>query len=135
VPSIVHVALAWGIEGAGTELGDPDVIYTLFGKRRAHARPEAWKRIAGKIVLAEDAEKNFVGSAPPSALDMLDVVRVKLREQETLPAITHQDGTGPLQTVFREQSPRYDHLIGRFGQVTGMPVVLNIPIILVQIEG
>ena len=35
------------------------------------------------------------------------------------------DGTGRLQTVFREQSPRYYSLIERFGQATGVPVVLN----------
>jgi len=35
------------------------------------------------------------------------------------------DGTGRLQTVFREQSPRYYRLIERMGQVTGVPVVLN----------
>jgi carbamoyltransferase len=43
----------------------------------------------------------------------------------TLPAITHVDGTGRLQTVFQEQSPRYYHLIRRFGEATGVPVVLN----------
>ena len=35
------------------------------------------------------------------------------------------DGTGRLQTVFREQSPRYYNLIERFGQATGVPVILN----------
>jgi carbamoyltransferase len=35
------------------------------------------------------------------------------------------DGTGRPQTVFREQSPRYYHLIERFGRATGVPVVLN----------
>jgi carbamoyltransferase len=35
------------------------------------------------------------------------------------------DGTGRLQTVFRDQSPRYYDLIARFGQATGVPVVLN----------
>jgi len=43
----------------------------------------------------------------------------------SIPAITHVDGTGRLQTVFREQSPRYYRLIERFGQATGIPVVLN----------
>jgi predicted NodU family carbamoyl transferase len=72
---------------------------------------EAWKRIARKIVLAEYAEKTLrcpLGRAPPSALYLLYVVPGKPCEQETLPAITHLDGAGPLQTVFREQSPGYD---------------------------
>ena len=56
---------------------------------------------------------------------MLYVVPVKLEHHRTLPAITHVDGTGRLQTVFKDQSPRYYSLIERFGQATGVPVVLN----------
>jgi len=56
---------------------------------------------------------------------MLYVVPVKSCQQSTLPATTHVDGTGRLQTVFRERSPRYYELIERFGEATGVPVVLN----------
>jgi len=42
-----------------------------------------------------------------------------------IPAITHVDGTGRLQTVNRKTNPRYYQLIERFGQATGVPVVLN----------
>jgi len=42
-----------------------------------------------------------------------------------LPAITHVDGTGRLQTVFDDASPRYHRLIDRFAQATGIPAVLN----------
>jgi carbamoyltransferase len=79
-------------------------------------------------VLAECAEKYF---DLPNAVNhyparyMLYVVPVKPSQQATLPAITHVDGTGRLQTVFKEQSPRYYKLIERFGQATGVPVLLN----------
>ena len=56
---------------------------------------------------------------------MLYVVPVKPAKHEVLPAITHVDGTGRLQTVFREYNPRYYGLIETFGQATGVPVVLN----------
>src|SRR5712692_10214714 len=56
---------------------------------------------------------------------MLYVVPVKESKPSFLPAITHVDGTGRLQTVFREHSPHYYALIERFGQSTGVPVVLN----------
>ena len=56
---------------------------------------------------------------------MLYVVPVRPEHHATLPAITHVDGTGRLQTVFKEESPRYYNLIQRFGQATGVPVVLN----------
>src|SRR5262249_41460850 len=79
-------------------------------------------------VLAQCAEKYFdlpqaVSHYP--ARYMLYVVPVRPEQQATLPAITHMDGTGRLQTVFKEQSERYYGLIERFGQATGVPVILN----------
>lgn len=79
-------------------------------------------------VLAERAERYF--ELPNAAQHyparyMLYVVPVRPAQQDTLPAITHVDGTGRLQTVFRDQSSRYFQLIERFGQATGVPVLLN----------
>jgi carbamoyltransferase len=79
-------------------------------------------------VLAESAEKYFDlpnATHHSPARYMQFVVPVKEKEKATLPAITHVDGTGRLQTVFKEQSPRYYKLIERFGQATGVPVILN----------
>jgi carbamoyltransferase len=79
-------------------------------------------------ILAECAESYF---ELPHAADcyparyMLYVVPVKESRKAILPAITHVDGTGRLQTVIKEQSPRYYNLIHRFGQATGVPVVVN----------
>ena len=42
-----------------------------------------------------------------------------------IPAPTHVDGTGRLQTVTREANPRYHALISAFRDLTGVPVVLN----------
>jgi carbamoyltransferase len=56
---------------------------------------------------------------------MLYVTPVKPEHHATLPAITHVDGSARVQTVYREQSPLYYGLIERFGQATGVPVVLN----------
>jgi carbamoyltransferase len=79
-------------------------------------------------VLAQYAEKYFElpdAARHSPARYMLYVVPVREGQRSTLPAITHVDGTGRLQTVFHEQSPRYYNLIERFGQATGVPVVLN----------
>ncbi len=79
-------------------------------------------------VLAECAETYFDlpnATRHYPARYMLYVVPVREQHHSTLPAITHADGTGRLQTVFKEQSPRYYSLIERFGQATGVPVVLN----------
>src|SRR5262249_36592923 len=56
---------------------------------------------------------------------MLYVVDVRHDKRAVIPAITHVDGTGRLQTVRRELSPKYYRLIETFGQSTGVPVVLN----------
>ena len=79
-------------------------------------------------VLAECAEEYF--DLPQAQLHhparyMLYVVPVREGRRSTLPAITHVDGTARLQTVFRDQNPRYYRLIERFGQATGVPVLLN----------
>jgi carbamoyltransferase len=56
---------------------------------------------------------------------MLYVVDVKPDKREHIPAITHVDGTGRLQTVNARTNPRYYQLIKQFGEATGVPVVLN----------
>src|SRR5208282_2691429 len=102
-------------------LGMKDIVNTKI-KFREPFRPFA------PSVLAECAETYF---ELPNARQhfparfMLYVAPVRQEQQAALPAITHVDGTGRLQTVFREQSPRYYGLIERFGQATGVPVVLN----------
>ena len=79
-------------------------------------------------VLADAAERYF--DLPDAckhypARFMLLVVPVKPEHHATLPAITHVDGSGRLQTVFKDASPLYYSLIERFGKATGVPVILN----------
>jgi carbamoyltransferase len=50
---------------------------------------------------------------------------VRPDKRDVIPAVTHVDGTGRLQTVVRDGNPRYHELIRRFGRATGVPVVLN----------
>jgi len=79
-------------------------------------------------VLAECSEQYFElpeATRHYPARYMLYVVPVKPDQRSELPAVTHVDGTARLQIVFREESPLYYHLIERFGQATGVPVVLN----------
>jgi len=42
-----------------------------------------------------------------------------------IPAVTHVDGSGRLQTVQQHTNPRYYRLIEEFGRITGIPIVLN----------
>jgi carbamoyltransferase len=66
-----------------------------------------------------EAEKHYPGRF------MLYVVDVRDDKRHILPAITHVDGTGRLQTVHADVNPRYYRLIDTFGQATGAPVLLN----------
>lgn len=56
---------------------------------------------------------------------MLMVYRTKPDKFEQLQAVDHVDHTGRVQTVRREDNPRYWELIDAFEQITGTPAVLN----------
>lgn len=56
---------------------------------------------------------------------MIKVYNVLPEKQGEIPAVTHVDGTGRLQTVAKESAPLYWELINAFGGHTGTPVVLN----------
>jgi carbamoyltransferase len=56
---------------------------------------------------------------------MTKVYAIQPDKRASIPAVTHVDGTGRLQTVTREENPRYHDLIVELGKRTGVPIVLN----------
>ena len=56
---------------------------------------------------------------------MLMVYQIREERRGEIPAVTHVDGSGRLQTVSREANARYYQLISDFAALTGVPVVLN----------
>jgi carbamoyltransferase len=56
---------------------------------------------------------------------MLYVTPVREEKRAVIPAITHEDGSGRLQTVFKDTNPAYHGMIERFGELTGVPVIMN----------
>jgi carbamoyltransferase len=56
---------------------------------------------------------------------MLYVTPVREEKRSVIPAITHEDGSGRLQTVFKDTNPAYHGMIERFGELTGVPVIMN----------
>jgi carbamoyltransferase len=56
---------------------------------------------------------------------MLQVYQIRKEKRALIPAVTHVNGSGRLQSVTRESNPRYYRLIEAFGGLTGVPVVLN----------
>ncbi len=56
---------------------------------------------------------------------MMEVFQVRLEKRHLIPATTHVDGSGRLQTVHRETNPLYHRLISKFYALTGVPILLN----------
>jgi carbamoyltransferase len=86
-------------------------------KKREPFRPFA------PSVLEERVGDYFEQTHPSPA--MLMVYQVKRDKRSVIPAVTHVDGSGRLQTVARHTNPRYHQLISDFDRLTGVPLVLN----------
>ncbi|MCU1350273.1 MAG: putative carbamoyl transferase, NodU family, partial [Acidobacteria bacterium] len=56
---------------------------------------------------------------------MLQVYQIREAKRPLIPAVTHVNGSGRLQTVERSQNARYYALIEAFRELTGVPIVLN----------
>ena len=56
---------------------------------------------------------------------MLQVYQIKKEKRKEIPAVTHVNGSGRLQTLTEKQNPLYYNLIKEFEKITGVPIVLN----------
>ncbi len=83
---------------------------------------EKFRPFAPSIV-EEAMDEYFVGAAADPFMQQVYPVREDKRA--ILPAITHADGSGRLQTVSARTNPRYYRLIKEFEKLTGVPVLLN----------
>lgn len=86
-------------------------------KRRESFRPFAPSIL--REFVAEYFEKDY------EVPFMLMVFEIKKEKRDQIPAVTHVDGSGRLQTVTKEENPLYYELIEKFRQKTGIPLVLN----------
>jgi carbamoyltransferase len=94
-------------------------------KERLNARVkhrEAFRPFAPSV-LEERTGEVFESSHPSPFMAHVYPVRAEWRAR--IPAVTHVDGTGRLQTVSRATHPRYHRLLSEFEARTGVPVVLN----------
>ncbi len=85
---------------------------------------EAFRPFA-PAVLKERAHEYFEMPEGLEAPYMLLVPKVRPEMHQVLPAVTHEDGTGRVQTVTEAQNGRYYRLIREFGRLTGVPVLIN----------
>jgi carbamoyltransferase len=116
--------MEWGARALGNRsiLADPrradmrDIINTKI-KVREKFRPFA------PSILEESLDDYFVGAVPDPF--MVQVYPVRPDKRGVIPAVTHVDGSGRLQTVSRATNPLYWSLIKAFEKETGVPVLLN----------
>lgn len=85
-------------------------------------RRESFRPFAPSILKEYVAEYFEITDEVPF---MEKVFPIKKEKQALIPAVTHVDGTGRLQTVDEKISPRYYQLIEAFRKKTGIPIVLN----------
>jgi carbamoyltransferase len=82
-----------------------------------------WWRPFAPSMLSEVASE-YLESATDSPFMVL-TAQVRPEKRSVIPSVTHVDGSARPQTVERDVSPLYWHLIYEFGQRTGVPVVMN----------
>ena len=76
-------------------------------------------------ILAERVAEYFDCPSGTLVPFMERVLPFHSNRQQQVPAVVHVDGTGRLQTVEAEVSPRFHALISEFETLTGVPLVLN----------
>ena len=116
--------MEWGPRALGNRsiVADPrrHDMKDILNARIKHREPF---RPFAPSILAEHTGDYFDQTYPDPF--MIKVYNVLPEKRGTIPAVTHVDGTGRLQTVDREHSPLYWKLINAFYERTGVPVVLN----------
>ncbi len=124
-----HDRFEWGPRalGARSIMADPrreemkEVVNTKI-KFREPYRPFA------PVTLAQKADQYFeLGKLEHQYLTnyMLGVFPVKSSKRKVIPAVTHVDGSGRLQIINKSQNSRYYNLVKRFGDLTGVYVLMN----------
>ena len=116
--------MEWGPRALGNRsiLADPrradmKEILNVKIKRRESFRPFA------PSILREAVSEWF--EQDDDVPFMMEVFQIRAQKRSFIPAVTHVDGSGRLQTVHKETNPRYHRLIEQFRELTGIPMVLN----------
>jgi len=116
--------MEWGPRALGNRsiIADPrrDDMKDILNARIKHR--EKFRPFAPSVL--QEAVGEYFDQTYPDPF-MLKVYNVLPEKRAAIPAVTHVDGTGRLQTVDRAHSPLYWELIRSFGDQTGVPIVLN----------
>ena len=114
--------MEWGPRALGNRsiLADPrhGDMKNILNEKIKHR--ESFRPFAPSIL--EEYAFEYFDIDTPSPY-MLMVAPVK--KPKNIPAVTHVDGTGRLQTVSKDSNPLYYDLINEFYKITGIPVIIN----------
>jgi carbamoyltransferase len=116
--------MEWGARALGNRsiLADPrrpDMREIINSKIKFR---EKFRPFAPSI--KEEALKDYFAGGVPDPF-MIQVYPVQPDKRRVIPAVTHVDGSGRLQTVNRHENPLYWRLLDCFEELTGVPVLLN----------
>lgn len=116
--------MEWGPRALGNRsiLADPRRTDMQELLNRKIKRRESFRPFAPSILEQDMADWFEIEDQVPY---MEKVYPIKREKQSLIPAVTHVDGTGRLQTVNSQTNPRYYRLIEKFSAVTGVPILLN----------
>ena len=116
--------LEWGPRALGNRSilcdprrGDMKAVLNAKIKKRESFRPFA------PSILSEHVSDWF--EEDDNVPFMMQVFQIREPKRGEIPAVTHVDGSGRLQTVHQSANPRYHALISAFGDLTGVPILLN----------
>ena len=119
-----NVSFEWGPRALGNRsiIVDPRIknmkdLLNKKIKKRESFRPFAPSILSEKV--GEWFEKN------EEVPFMTHVFDIKEEKRKLIPAVTHEDGTGRLQSVTKDFNSRYYKLIKLFGEKTNVPIILN----------
>ncbi|MEE9604949.1 MAG: carbamoyltransferase C-terminal domain-containing protein [Candidatus Scalindua sp.] len=108
--------------GSRSILGDPRDP-KMKEKINKLVKHREWYRPFAPSVMEEYQSEFFESNLPSPFMQI--VLPIKKDKQAVIPAVTHVDGSGRLQTVQKNVNPRYWKLIDEFRKLTGVGIVLN----------
>jgi carbamoyltransferase len=116
--------MEWGPRALGNRsiLADPRKKEMKEVLNQRIKRRESFRPFAPSILL-DSVDEYFEQNYPDPF--MIKVYLIRPEKRPLIPAVTHVDGTGRLQTVAEKDNPLYWRLIKEFEQITHIPMLLN----------
>jgi carbamoyltransferase len=119
-----HGSFEWGPRALGNRsiIVDPRIKNMKDLLNKKIKKRESFRPFAPSVL--ENEVKNWF-EKDESVPFMTHVFNIREHKKSKIPAVTHIDGTGRLQSVSNQNNPRYHNIISKFFNITGVPMILN----------